>query len=365
MPRPEEVYEAISELVFGDKGRTRATGDAAPRPPCRAGGADRRAGRAPVSLRRGQPAASTCTPTPRPPTAPTARPSWSPRPRRPGSTCWPSPTTTPPRGWDEAAAALPAGLRLLRGAEFSCVSPTGRGDRDVSVHLLGYLFDPEHEAIVAEQARLRTERRHRLHRIDREDGRRRLPGGPGRAARRCSRRAPAPAARTWPGRWSTAGVVGVGGRGVRDAALQRQPVLRAQGRHPGASTAIRMVRAAGGVPVFAHPLARRRGRVVEPSVIVELAAVGLGRRRGGPPRPQPGGPRPAARPGRATSACSPPAPATTTAPTRRPRSPPSAPPKTPWTPCWPSHRRPPARGADPGHAGAGARTVCASGVRAG
>jgi hypothetical protein len=28
--------------------------------------------------------------------------------------------------------------------------------------------------------------------------------------------------------------------------------------------------------VFAHPLARRRGRVVEPSVIVELAAAGLG-----------------------------------------------------------------------------------------
>ena len=40
--------------------------------------------------------------------------------------------------------------------------------------------------------------------------------------------------------------------------------------------AIAMVRAAGGVAVFAHPLARRRGRVVEPSVIVDLAAVGLG-----------------------------------------------------------------------------------------
>jgi uncharacterized membrane protein YdbT with pleckstrin-like domain len=26
VPRPDEVYEAISELVFGDKGRTRATG---------------------------------------------------------------------------------------------------------------------------------------------------------------------------------------------------------------------------------------------------------------------------------------------------------------------------------------------------
>jgi 3',5'-nucleoside bisphosphate phosphatase len=40
--------------------------------------------------------------------------------------------------------------------------------------------------------------------------------------------------------------------------------------------AIAMVRDAGGVAVFAHPLARRRGRVVEPSVLVELAAAGLG-----------------------------------------------------------------------------------------
>jgi len=26
MPRPEEIYEALSELIFGDKGQTRATG---------------------------------------------------------------------------------------------------------------------------------------------------------------------------------------------------------------------------------------------------------------------------------------------------------------------------------------------------
>jgi uncharacterized membrane protein YdbT with pleckstrin-like domain len=26
MPRPEEIYEALSELIFGEKGRTRATG---------------------------------------------------------------------------------------------------------------------------------------------------------------------------------------------------------------------------------------------------------------------------------------------------------------------------------------------------
>ena len=64
-------------------------------------------------------------------------------------------------GWDRAAAVLPAGMALVRGAEFSCVSDDGRGGR-VSVHLLGYLFDPAHLAIVAEQLRLRTEREARL-----------------------------------------------------------------------------------------------------------------------------------------------------------------------------------------------------------
>jgi uncharacterized membrane protein YdbT with pleckstrin-like domain len=32
LPRPEEVYEALSELVFGEKGKTRATGFLAARP---------------------------------------------------------------------------------------------------------------------------------------------------------------------------------------------------------------------------------------------------------------------------------------------------------------------------------------------
>src|ERR687884_625061 len=55
-----------------------------------------------------------------------------------------------------AAAALPAGISLVRGAEFSCVVG------DIPVHLLGYLFDPAHPAIVAEQARLRAARHDRL-----------------------------------------------------------------------------------------------------------------------------------------------------------------------------------------------------------
>jgi hypothetical protein len=40
-------------------------------------------------------------------------------------------------------------------------------------------------------------------------------------------------------------------------------------------TALRLVRAAGGVVVFAHPRATRRGRVVPADLIVEMAAAGL------------------------------------------------------------------------------------------
>jgi predicted metal-dependent phosphoesterase TrpH len=176
-------------------------------------------------------------------------------------------------GWDEAAAALPDGLRLLRGAEFSCVSPTGRGDRDVSVHLLGYLFDPEHEAIVAEQSRLRTERRHRLHRIAEKMAADGYPVDPD------GLRALLPAA-TSAGRphlaraLVTAGVVESVNEAFATLLYNGSPYYVPKADTP-VETAIRMLRAAGGVPVFAHPFARRRGRVVEPSVIVDLAAVGL------------------------------------------------------------------------------------------
>ena len=56
-------------------------------------------------------------------------------------------------GWQPALDARPDGLTVIRGAEFSTLARTDSWP--VSVHLLGYLFDPEHAAIVTEQARLR------------------------------------------------------------------------------------------------------------------------------------------------------------------------------------------------------------------
>ena len=177
-------------------------------------------------------------------------------------------------GWAEAAAALPPGMRLVRGAEFSCVSPTGRAERPVSVHLLGYLFDPTHAAIVAEQARLRDERVTRLARItekmaadgypvDVESVFELVPAGTSAGRPHLARALVA------------AGVVGSVNEAFATLLHNGSPYYVPKADTP-VERAIEMVRAAGGVAVFAHPLARRRGRVVEPSVIADLAAVGLG-----------------------------------------------------------------------------------------
>ncbi|MDT7600763.1 MAG: 3,5-nucleoside bisphosphate phosphatase [Pseudonocardiales bacterium] len=175
-------------------------------------------------------------------------------------------------GWAEATKAKPDGLRLVRGAELSCVSPDGRGGR-VSVHLLAYLFDPEHPAVVTEQTRLRAERRVRLVKMVTrmaEDG---YPVDPATFLDRFPPDLPA-------GRPHLAralvdeGVVG----SVNEAF---QSLLNNSSRYylPRADTpvdaAIEMITSAGGVCVFAHPLARRRGRVVELSVIADLAGAGL------------------------------------------------------------------------------------------
>ncbi|MBV9011355.1 MAG: PHP domain-containing protein [Pseudonocardiales bacterium] len=175
-------------------------------------------------------------------------------------------------GWAEALDALPTGLRLIRGAEFSCLAPDGRGGR-VSVHLLGYLFDPASEMIISEAARLRDERRARLRAMaDRmaADG---FPVDPDAVLGGLPPETPA-------GRPHLArALVSAGVVGSVEEAFHR--FLGSGGPYylgradTDVATAVRMVRAAGGVPVLAHPAARRRGPVIAPAVIAELAAHGL------------------------------------------------------------------------------------------
>ncbi|GAA4798623.1 PHP domain-containing protein [Actinomycetospora chlora] len=175
-------------------------------------------------------------------------------------------------GWDEAADARPGSLTLVRGAEFSTESPDGRGGT-VTAHLLGYLFDPGHPDIVAEQERLRLSRRERV----RTMGERMAADGLPVDGDELLARLPADAAAGRPHLARAlvdAGVVPSVGAAFDD-------LLRTGGRYyvekenTPIGTAIAMIRAAGGVAVFAHPFARRRGPVVDGSVLRDLAADGL------------------------------------------------------------------------------------------
>ncbi|MFF5174255.1 PHP domain-containing protein [Micromonospora sp. NPDC000089] len=172
-------------------------------------------------------------------------------------------------GWDEAVAALPAGLDLVRGAEISCrwhgVEPA------VPLHLLAYLFDPAEPELVAELARVRAAREVRGERIVR------LLNADGIDI-------------SWPEIITAAGG-GTVGRPHIAAALIRAGLVATTTEAFGPDwlgeryrlpkedidvfRAVALVRGAGGVPVFAHPRASRRGRIVPDELIAELAAAGL------------------------------------------------------------------------------------------
>ncbi|WP_129784126.1 PHP domain-containing protein [Promicromonospora panici] len=174
-------------------------------------------------------------------------------------------------GWPEAAEA--AGryqVGLVRGAEISAIArTTGWG---TGVHLLAYLHDPTHPDLVAETERTRDDRTSRARRmvallgedypITWEDLLAQTQPG------------------TTLGRPHIADALVAAGA-VRDRDEAFATILRPGTRYyvghyaPDAVAAVRAVRAAGGVPVFAHPGADARGRVVPDSTIEELAAAGL------------------------------------------------------------------------------------------
>lgn len=176
------------------------------------------------------------------------------------------------KGWAAATDALPPGLTLVRGAELSCTSPDGRG-RTCTVHVLAYLFDPDSPTIVAEQHRLRGERRQRLRKMAvrmREDG---LPIDPDEVMDGLPAGSSA-------GRPHLAMALQRAGL-VQTVAEAFHRYLDNNGRYylPKADTpvrdAIRMINDAGGVTVLAHAFAQTRGRTVTPDVISDLAAAGL------------------------------------------------------------------------------------------
>ncbi|MEU9051176.1 PHP domain-containing protein [Streptomyces sp. NPDC048384] len=171
------------------------------------------------------------------------------------------------RGYAEAIAALPEGLTLVTGAELSC-----RID-GISMHMLAYLFDPEEPALLAERELVRDDR---------------VPRAQGMVAKLNELGVPV----TWEQVLRIAGEGSVGRPHVASALVELGVVptvgdaftedwLADGGRafvekhETDPFEAIRLIKAAGGVAVFAHPAASKRGRTVPESSIADLAAAGL------------------------------------------------------------------------------------------
>lgn len=171
-------------------------------------------------------------------------------------------------GWEAAAEAARAhGVALVPGTEVSCQTDDG-----ISVHLLSYLQDPDDEALVEVMQRARRSRRTRAERMVEM------------------------IAEDYPISWDqvleqVTGDATVGRPHIADALVAAgvaedrskafATVLHPRSGYyvghyaPDPVTAVRLVRAAGGVPVMAHPLASLRGRTVGQEVFDAMIDAGL------------------------------------------------------------------------------------------
>ncbi len=171
-------------------------------------------------------------------------------------------------GWPAAvAAAHEVGVDLVRGVEVSC------SRRGISVHLLGYLVDPQAPGLLRELERARESR---VTRIDRMVE---LMAADGIPVTIEEVRAQAGDGTTMGRPHIADALVASGFVRTRDEVFT--DVLRNGSRYyvshyaPDPVLAVQLVCEAGGVPVMAHPFANGRGWTVDDAVIEEMAAAGL------------------------------------------------------------------------------------------
>ncbi|HWR86777.1 MAG TPA: PHP domain-containing protein, partial [Rhodoglobus sp.] len=170
-------------------------------------------------------------------------------------------------GWQEAfAAASGTGLTVVPGMELS----TNYGP--ASVHMLAYLFDPNDAEVVAETARIRDGRLHRAERIVE------------RIARDYELTWDDVLAESQDG--TTLGRPHIADALVRKGHVANRSAAFESILHwrsgyyekyyaPSPLEGVRMIVAAGGVPVLAHPATHGRYRPMDDTVIRDLADEGL------------------------------------------------------------------------------------------
>ena len=170
--------------------------------------------------------------------------------------------------WKEATESLRGSLKLALGSEISCLTDNG-----VSVHMLGLLFDPEHQEMQQVLEETRDGRLPRMRKIIEkmraegidisiEDVELAMPAG------------------ATMGRPHLADAL-VAKKIVksRDEAfielLHNESRFYVSHAAPTPAEAIRLIRRAGGVAIIAHPFASHRGQILKPEDFSELVDAGL------------------------------------------------------------------------------------------
>ena len=171
-------------------------------------------------------------------------------------------------GWQSAKEALRADLSLALGAEISCLTTDG-----VSVHMLGLLFDGEHQQMQNMLENTRDGRIPRAHRMIE------LLNAGGINISMEDVEAVKPVGATL-GRPHIAdalvknGVVSSRDEAFTELLHNNSPYYVAH-LAPTPEDAISMIRSAGGVAVIAHPFASHRGQVLSASDFLPLKNAGL------------------------------------------------------------------------------------------
>ena len=171
-------------------------------------------------------------------------------------------------GWVEAIETLRGSLQLVLGSEISCLTSDG-----VSVHMLGLLFDSEHEEMRRVLEETRDGRLPRMRKmiekmraegmdISIEDVEQAMPTG------------------ATMGRPHLADAL-VAKKIVKSRDEAFVDLLHNESRFyvshaaPTPVEAIALIRRAGGVAVIAHPFASHRGQILKPEDFSQLVAAGL------------------------------------------------------------------------------------------
>jgi predicted metal-dependent phosphoesterase TrpH len=171
-------------------------------------------------------------------------------------------------GWAEATESLRGSLKLALGSEISCLTNDG-----VSVHMLGLLFDPEHEEMQRVLEETRDGRLPRLRKmiekmqaegidISIQDVELAVPSG------------------ATMGRPHLADAL-VAKKIVKSRDEAFTDLLHNESRFyvshaaPTPVEAIALIRRAGGVAVIAHPFASHRGQILKAEDFSELVVAGL------------------------------------------------------------------------------------------